>query len=320
MPDSTSQLSIVVRLVDQASSALKSLSNTTTRSLEDIQNQANKVRNQFGLMGGVIVAGLGVTVKAAADAEAEMAIFNQTLANTKGVSQEHRDAMLAASQAAIRLGFDDEQAAISIARLYQRTEDASLAIRLHGAALDLARAKGMDLNSATNAVSLALSGQGRALAAFGITVKDLASPMEVLEALQGKVGGQAEAFAGTFKGKSDAMVVSLNNLQETIGANLIPVLNQLMLAIAPILLGISEWIAANPELTKNIIIGTAAFGALALGIAALATILSATITVITAVGVAVGLLSPSSNALAPRIIATAMATPRILRMRGPGSW
>ena len=66
-----------------------------------------------------------------------------------------------------------------------------------------------------------------------------------------------------------------SNVRSTIGEAFLPVLEQLVKAISPLLERLSAWIAQNPELARNILIGAAAVAGLvavvgALGIALLA--------------------------------------------------
>ena len=105
--------------------------------------------------------------------------------------------------------------------------------------MDLARAKTIDLETATNLVSQALSGNGRVLAAYGISIKDAATPLEALRELQSAVGGQAEAFAGTFQGQMAILEESVSNLKDSIGGALLEAIN-------PLLKELTTW-AAKPE-------------------------------------------------------------------------
>ena len=63
----SSTLQIILSLVDNASSALAGVSDSTKKSLESIKSQAADVSESFGLMGAAILAPLTLMVKAAAD-------------------------------------------------------------------------------------------------------------------------------------------------------------------------------------------------------------------------------------------------------------
>lgn len=209
-----------------------------------------------------ITAAVVLSVKAAADAQVKMAQFNATM-NTMGVAGQAAKAQLVAlADATTRLGFDNEEAANSLAKLYQRTGDVTQANKLLQVSMDLARAKNIDLSSATNLVNMALSGAGRALLQYGIVIKDSATPLEALAVLQEKVGGQADAFADTFTGKMAIMTEQINNTKEAIGDAFIPILMQLLATLQPMIDKILVWVTANPELTRNLLIAAAAVAGL----------------------------------------------------------
>jgi hypothetical protein len=283
----TATLDILVQLTDAASAGLKTIGD----SVSSMKDQFKAVGEAMTGAGAAITGELALAVKAAGDAQAQMAQFNTILADSKGVTDAQKDSMLAAADAAVKMGFDDEDSAVSIAKLYQRTGDVNEAIQLNAATMDLARAKGMDLGDATNAVSLALSGQGRALAAYGISVKDLASPLDVLQALQSKVGGQAQAFSQTFEGQSEAMTAEVNQLQEAIGQGLLPALTQIVQDITPIIEKMMEWMEAHPKLTQQIVTLAAVIGGLMLVLGPILIVLPGLVTAFTLLSGPVGLVA-----------------------------
>lgn len=67
-----------------------------------------------------------------------------------------------------------------MAKLLQRTGSLTEATKLNAVAMDLARAKNMDLATATTLVGQVLSGNGKVLKQYGIDIKDTASPLEAL--------------------------------------------------------------------------------------------------------------------------------------------
>ena len=79
MGGSSSQLSIILSLIDNASSALAGVSESTKQQLQSIQASADEVRNSFGLLGGAIVAGLGVVVDAAANVDTAQGQLNSAV-------------------------------------------------------------------------------------------------------------------------------------------------------------------------------------------------------------------------------------------------
>ncbi len=189
-----------------------------------------------------IYKGFTAIVDASSDAQVKIASMDATLQATGKSTAETRQKILDASQAFTKLGIDDEQAAKSMAVLFQRTNDVGQAIKLTSLAADLARAKQIDLESATKLVSLALSGQGRALMQYGIQIKDSATPLEALGELQKAVGGQAEAFSKTFKGQGEVLTQTWDNFKQLLGDIILPALTQGMGALILVVQNLAQWI------------------------------------------------------------------------------
>lgn len=200
------------------------------------------------LAGGVIAGGVALTAflyetaKAASEAEIQMARVDTTLKNMGEAALKNKDAILQAADAAVRLGFDDEDAAESISRLYQRTNDLTEAMSLSSLAMDLSRAKNIELSDATNLVGQVLSGNARLLKQYGIELNDTLTPMQALDELQRQVGGNANAFAQTFQGQMQILSIEFQNLKETLGSALLE-------AIMPFIKQLTDW-AAKPD-TQN---------------------------------------------------------------------
>jgi len=248
-----SEVSILVRLRDEASAAVDQINNKLKgiqSSMEPAAN-ASKVFGAALLGAGVAAAGFGyAAVKAASDAQAEDAKMDATLKASKGNFEANRAAVLKAAEAAIKLGFDDEDAANSVAKLYQRTGDMTEALKLNQIAMDLARAKNMDLAQASQMVGMVLSGNGRILKEFDVEVDETKTPMQQLAELQQKVAGQSAAYASTFQGQMAALKVGWGNFMETVGDQPLPILTKLLTVVNEFVTNqLPQWI----EKTKEII-------------------------------------------------------------------
>ncbi len=222
---------------------------------DNASSTLNKVSGNFKTFAvslGAVVAGaalvgkgLKMALDSAADAQVKIASMDATLKAMGDTSVETRNRILNASAAFTKLGLDDEEAAKSMAILYQRTKDVGQAMKLTSLAADLARAKNIDLESSTKLVSMALSGNGRALMQYGINIKDAATPLEALEELQKAVGGQAEAFSKTFIGQSEVLKMTFDDFLQTIGDRLIPLLTAALRSL-------SDFINFIPTLVENV--------------------------------------------------------------------
>jgi len=98
---------------------------------------------------------------------------------------------------------------------------------------------------------------------------------------------QSKTVSGEWSNLRD----TITQIQETIGTELIPIINDLFEVITPMLEATATWIKANPELTKNILLAVAGLSLLVLGIGTLGLILTPLITGIGFVATAMGGLS-----------------------------
>lgn len=280
-------IDIVIKAEDQAS-----------RTFDSISDKVKSFGVAFTAAGAVITGAMAFAVKAASDAQVQMQGVDTILNAMKDAGKvaadsigNYREEIVKASQAALNLGFDDEATALSITKLFQRTNDLKEAISLNNLAMDLARSKHIDLATAGNLVGLVLSGNSRILKQYGIDIKDTASPAEALVELQTKLKGTAEDYAKTFAGQSEALKEKLNNIVETVGAKLLPILTELAEKITPIVEKIVQWMGEHDKLTQAIVIGVAALGALMAVLGPLLLILPALVTGIQLVGSALIFLS-----------------------------
>lgn len=246
-------LQILLQLKDEASAEFKKAGESMTKTAKSTSDSFKLTGNSMAslqkiVVGGAAAAGAALTAflyssaKAAADAQVQMARVDATLESMGEAALKNKDAILKAADAAVKLGFDDEDAAESITKLYQRTKDLTQAQQLNALAMDLARAKNIELSEATNLVGMVLSGNGRMLKQYGIEISESLPPLEALKALQKQVAGQADAFSNTFQGQMEVISISFQNIKETIGSALID-------ALMPFIQQFTAWL--NDPKTKE---------------------------------------------------------------------
>jgi hypothetical protein len=215
---------------------------------------ATNVSNKFALaLGGAGIAAVGfgaMAVKAAMGAQVEMARFEATMKTIPGVTDEATKAILDRAQASTKLGFDDEESANVMAKLYQRTGDVNKAMELNALAMDLARSKGIELSAAGDAVGMVLSGNTKVLKQLGIEIDDTLTPMEMLAQAQEKLNGQAEGYSQTLQGQMDVLKIAGANLMETLGEKLIPLLVKFVQGLVPVIEKINEWVTTTEGIVK----------------------------------------------------------------------
>jgi hypothetical protein len=245
MAESISKLQILVQLRDEASTSIRSLSN----SLSDLGGQFGFAGDKVGALAGVLqTIGAGAILKSAigafAEAEVQMTRFDAILKTLPPNLQALRGQILAVADEALnKFGFDNEEAAVSIAKLLQATNDGPFAFQAFTAAMDLARYKGIGLEESTQALILAFQGNARLLKQFGIEVDDHASKETILAAIMKTVHGQAAAYSETLKGQLDITRQLGGEGAEALGSLFAP-------AIEMVTKGIQNWIAAQGGINK----------------------------------------------------------------------
>lgn len=221
----------------------------------------------------------------------------KTITTTKTISgmgmsfDDAKKKIIEASKAVIRLGFDDEAAALSITKLFQVTGDLNKAIELNALAMDLSRAKNIGLEDSARMVTLVLAGQGRALKEYGIELDETKTPLEALAQLQGMVAGQAESATSSITVQNQVLKESFANLQDEVGERLVPMLSMLIGIVTPYVEKLTEWIDKNPELTKQIFLVGTALTAVVAVMLPLGMVLPTIVSFITALATGFGLVA-----------------------------
>ena len=127
--------------------------------------------------------------------------------------------------------FDDDDIVKAQTRLGLYTKEADEIQKLTPLILDLATAKGVDLETASDAIGKSLSGNGDALKKLGISVKDAGTEQERLriisDGLTAAVGGQAKVVAESGTTGWQRFANIFDNVKEAIGGRLTPVISAL---------------------------------------------------------------------------------------------
>ena len=142
---------------------------------------------------------------------------------TEGQIQATEDYILKTSLAT---GVSDEQLRPAMQRLAVSTKDVDEAQRLLNLSLDIAKGRGLDLETVANALGRAQDGNTTALGRLGLGLSktELAtlSFTEVQQKLSDLYGGSAAANAETFQGKIDRLKVGFDEAKEALGVALLP--------------------------------------------------------------------------------------------------
>lgn len=245
-------LTIVIKARNEAEAALKRAGDAVTKFGKDNKDMLKGVAAAGAIAGAAFVAMGKYALDAAAEGEAQMARFNTVMENSVGASDAVREAILKQAEATKQLGFDDEDAALSIGLFFQRTQDLNTALQLNAIAMDVAAFKNVGLADAGKLVSLVLSGNARALKEYGIELDETKSPMEALIELQGKVGGSAQSMSETFQGQMKSFRIAVDDTFKALGNQLLPILTELVKKITPVVFAVANWMSEHKKLTAII--------------------------------------------------------------------
>lgn len=310
--NSSTNLELIITAKDEATKKLEGFQST-------LQGMSGSIK-AVGAVSATVFAGISAiavkTIKDYSEAEKDTVITNQSLTNsfnelgtsalgnlqkqlkvTTGGLDALKESANKAGQSAVKLGFDDEEASRSFAKLFAVTKDVTQSNKEMSLAMDLARFKGISLEEATQKLVLVHSGATKELKQLGIAVTEGATVMQNLDSITKQVTGSSEAYVKTTAGATEALEVQMGNLSETIGEQLAPVLAEVLTAISPVLLAITEWVQENPVLVKWILIITGVLAGLitvlsgiAIAIATVTLVASPWLLIIGAIILAIGAL------------------------------
>ena len=123
-------------------------------------------------------------------------------------------------------GVADDQLRPAFQRLAVSTKDVNEAQRLLNLSLDIAKGRGLELETVANALGRAQDGNTTALGrlGLGLSKSELAtlSFTQVQQKLSDLYGGSASANAETFQGKIDRLKVGFDEAKESLGVALLP--------------------------------------------------------------------------------------------------
>lgn len=176
---------------------------------------------------GTLTDFLGDAVSMAAEEEASIKRLTTAITENDAAWDGNIDAVEEVITSRQRLAFADDAQRDSLAGLVSVTKDVTKALDLQRVAMDLARLRGLDLRTATDLIGKVYAGNLGTLSRYGIVLRKGATATEALAEIQKRASGQAEAYANTTAGAMESLQIELENLQEDIGKELLPVMRDL---------------------------------------------------------------------------------------------
>jgi hypothetical protein len=250
--------------------------NTASKETQSFGDKATefgkKAALAFAVAGAAALAFGADAVKAAAEdalaqeklAETIKATTNATAAQIKGVEDY-------ITKTSIAIGVTDDQLRPAFSRLVRSTQDTEQAQRLLNLALDLSVAVGKPVETVANALGKAYDGNTAALAKLGLGLDaNLLKSKDneaIIKSLETTYGQFAEGAAETAAVKFERIRIATDEAKESIGAALLPVVEQLsdyvLTTVVPNLESFINGLTGNGSLTeasKNATSGAFQFG------------------------------------------------------------
>jgi hypothetical protein len=238
---------LVVRLVGDEQDLLRSYAKSERatknfgKTTDQVATKSSKRLSGLAKVGGGLAAGFVAAeglnqvrnaINAAAESERVLTQTRVALESTGKSWDRYGKQIEDTVTAQSRLGFDDEALLQTFAQFQRTTENVGQALKFNNLAMDIARARSISLEQAAALVTKASLGQAGALRRVGIDAKGATKPVDLLRILTEKYGGSAKAAADDASTANERLAVSLENVQESIGALLLPVVSDLATELA----------------------------------------------------------------------------------------
>jgi phage-related protein len=232
----TLKLSILAD-VDQLKKSLNSANNDVEGSSSKLGEFSKKAGLAFAAAGaaaGAYAVKLAVDgVKSAIEDEAAQIRLATALKNATGATNE----MIASVEkqilkTSLATGVADDKLRPALSRLALSTGDVTKAQDLLTLALDISQATGKGLDSVANSLGRAYDGNTASLGKLGIGLSAAELKAMSFTEVQGKLsdlfGGAAAANSKTFAGRLEILKVTFDEAKESVGARLLPIIQQLV--------------------------------------------------------------------------------------------
>ena len=226
---------LTLKLLADTADFQKKLANGS-KDIDSIGERAaefgKKAAIAFAAAGAAIGAFAVSAVKAAAEDEAAQLKLAETIrSTTKATDDQIKGVERYITQTSIAAGITDDDLRPAFSRLVRSTNDVEDAQKLLNLALDLSAATGKPLETVTNALGRAYDGNTTALGklGLGIDAADLKSQDfdTTFQQLSDTFGNFSENQAQSTQKQMERVKIALDEAKESIGAALLPVVQEL---------------------------------------------------------------------------------------------
>lgn len=208
---------------------------TFGRNIDTTATKADRAAKSFTAFGRGAVAGfggavaitaatraIGSAITAAAEAEQVLGQTRVAVEQTGKSWEQYGKTIQDAIAEQSKFGFDDEALLRTFSLFVRQSNDVGEALRRNNIAMDIARARFIDLEQAASLVNKAALGQSGALRRIGIDARRGATGVELLAQLEREFGGAAEEASSSAQASLDRYNVAVENLKEKLGGALLP--------------------------------------------------------------------------------------------------
>lgn len=296
----------IVGDANSAKKALGGLETTTTKTSTALKKVGAIATSAFGALGAASL--LKDATKAAAEEGQEMAILANTLRKATGASKDQiasTEKWITKMQNAT--GILDDQLRPALAKLVIAGRSVAQAEQDLGVAADIAAARHVELATVVQAMSKAALGNNQALGRLGIATKNAAGETlsydEILKNAAKTMGGAAAVAADTAAGRAAILQAKMQDLKESVGTALLPVMEKLTTVVVALADGFAKLSPAMQTTTVAAAALILVLGPLVSVCKNLATIGRAVVWVVGTVATAFGISVTAAAAVVAAIVA-----------------
>jgi hypothetical protein len=186
----------------------------------------------FAVVGAAVTAFAVSAVKAAAEDEAAQQKLAQTLKATTDATQAQVDGIdRYITKVSIASARTDDELRPALSRLARSTGDVEEAQKLLTLSLDISAATGKSLETVSNALARANEGNTTALSKLGLGIDATTLKNQSLDVTVAQLAATYDGFskneAATAEGKFKSLTIATDEVKESIGAALLPVITEL---------------------------------------------------------------------------------------------
>ena len=216
---------VAIRKVRTEMQRLSKSQKNVKKGLLDTEHGTRILGGSFGVLRSkMLLAGFGAGLFGASIGRLTRLYGEQEQAEKKLETAlgKRSNALLAFASAQQKVTtFGDEETIVAMSLVGAYTDNEKAIARVTEASMDLATAKGMDLNSAVDMVSKSIFSSTNAMSRYGIQVEGAEGSVIRLESATKNItalyGGQAKAQAETFSGAIDQMKNAVGDTGEVFG-------------------------------------------------------------------------------------------------------